>query len=597
MIVVRDTSGRITGRTDPCVKCGYGGLAWSPDGAKLAFVGADSGTATLYVMAGNRTRAIASVRGLAAGPRWSPDGATIAFLATENATKETGAPQPGVRQVGVIGEKEDSKRIAVVPATGGAYHLVSPQGTFVYEYDWTPDGRGFVGTAAEGNGDNQWWVASLRAFPLSGPMRTIAAPKVQMNFPRVAPDGRTVAFIGGLMSDFGSVGGDVWTVPLAGGAPTNATPGAKMTFTSLAWRGPRLIVGVTQGGSTGSAVLDPATRAVTGLAVAAETSESGDGVVFPDAAGTRAAYVAQSWTVPPHISFGPLGGGKAITGDNGQLELSRQVHAYDVHWHSGGFDVQGWLLRPIRLVQSGDVTVETPTEMPPPRSQPMITIVHGGPSAAATPYFPWGDLVGQLAEHGYWTFQANPRGSYGQGEAFTRANVKDFGGGDLADILAGIDAVEKQYPIDDGRLGLYGHSYGGFMTMWTVPHSGRFKAAVAGAGIADWVAYYGQNGIDQWMVPFFGATAYDDPKIYDRLSPIRTIRNAHTPTLIYVGERDVECPPAQSLEYWHGLRAMGVPTELVIYADEGHGIRKPADITDLHDRMLGWFDRYLGHGS
>ena len=135
------------------------------------------------------------------------------------------------------------------------------------------------------------------------------------------------------------------------------------------------------------------------------------------------------------------------------------------------------------------------------------------------------------------------------------------------------------------------------MAMWTVPHSNRFKAAVAGAGIADWVAYYGQNGIDQWMVPFFGASAYDDPKVYDRLSPIRYIRDAKTPTLIYVGERDVECPAAQSLEYWHGLKAVGVPTELVIYQDEGHGIRQPAHIGDLQQRMLGWFDRYLGKGS
>jgi dipeptidyl aminopeptidase/acylaminoacyl peptidase len=132
------------------------------------------------------------------------------------------------------------------------------------------------------------------------------------------------------------------------------------------------------------------------------------------------------------------------------------------------------------------------------------------------------------------------------------------------------------------------------MAMWTVTHSNRFKAATAGAGIADWVAYYGQNGIDQWMIPYFGASAYDDPKIYDKLSPIRYIKDARTPTFLYVGERDVECPPAQSLEYWHGLKAMGVPTELVIYQDEGHGIRDPAHIQDRETRMMGWFDKYLG---
>ena len=109
----------------------------------------------------------------------------------------------------------------------------------------------------------------------------------------------------------------------------------------------------------------------------------------------------------------------------------------------------------------------------------------------------------------------------------------------------------------------------------TVTHSQRFKAAVAGAGIANWSSYYGQNGIDQWMVPFFGATFYDDPEVYDRQSPIRSIKAARTPTFIYVGERDLETPAPQSMEFWRGLTAQGVPTSLVIYEDEGHGIRQP----------------------
>ena len=138
-----------------------------------------------------------------------------------------------------------------------------------------------------------------------------------------------------------------------------------------------------------------------------------------------------------------------------------------------------------------------------------------------------------------------------------------------------------------------GHSYGGFMTMWGVTHSQRFKAAVAGAGIANWISYYGQNGIDQWMIPFFGASAYDDPAIYRAASPIESIKAAKTPTLIYVGERDVECPPAQSTEFWHGLKAMGTPTSLVIYDGEGHSLRKPANQRDQRARTLAWFDRYL----
>ena len=140
--------------------------------------------------------------------------------------------------------------------------------------------------------------------------------------------------------------------------------------------------------------------------------------------------------------------------------------------------------------------------------------------------------------------QPNPRGSYGQGEAFTQANRKDFGYGDLRDILAGVDAVVAKYPVDPQRVGITGWSYGGFMTMFAVTQTQRFKAAVAGAGLSDWQSYYGENSIDQWMIPYFGASVYDDPAVYAKSSAINFIKQAQTPTLVVVGDRDGECPGA-----------------------------------------------------
>jgi dipeptidyl aminopeptidase/acylaminoacyl peptidase len=146
-------------------------------------------------------------------------------------------------------------------------------------------------------------------------------------------------------------------------------------------------------------------------------------------------------------------------------------------------------------------------------------------------------------------------------------------------------------------LAVGGFSYGGYMTMWTVTQTHRFKAAFAGAGIANWQSYYGQNGIDKWMLPFFGASVYDDPAVYARSSPISFIKNVTTPTFIFVGERDVECPMAQSLEFWHALDTLGVPTSLVVYEGEGHGIRLPAHTNDITKRILAWLDRYIGLAS
>jgi dipeptidyl aminopeptidase/acylaminoacyl peptidase len=223
----------------------------------------------------------------------------------------------------------------------------------------------------------------------------------------------------------------------------------------------------------------------------------------------------------------------------------------------------------------------------------MITEIHGGPAAASTPGFIGPGLDRTLLTHGYALFRPNPRGSFGQGEAFTAANVRDFGYGDLRDILAGIDAAERVAPIDDARLGVTGGSYGGFMTMWTVTQTGRFKAGVAGAGISDWLSYYGENGIDQWMIPYFGATVYADPAIYARSSPITFIRNVKTPVFAYVGAQDVECPAPQTQEFWHALHDLGVPTSYAIYPGEGHGLRDPAHMADEEARSLAWFDKYL----
>src|SRR6185437_1413094 len=108
--------------------------------------------------------------------------------------------------------------------------------------------------------------------------------------------------------------------------------------------------------------------------------------------------------------------------------------------------------------------------------------------------------------------------------------------------LAFIHAVPA---IDPNRLGITGWSYGGYMTMWAITQTHRFRAAVAGAGLSDWLSYYGENSIDQWMTPYFGDTIYNDRAVYARSGPINFIKNVQTPTLLVVGERDGECPAPQ----------------------------------------------------
>ena len=572
--------GRVLRTIDPCATCGYSDLAFAPNG-DLVFLARDpaaKGVMLDYASA-TATRTIATIPGIAQTPRVSPDGKRVALLVTLGAEKEAGATQPGVRMIGEIGEKNDEQRLAVfdIAAPAAAVTPLSPAGRYVYEYDWTPDGRGFVATTALGNGDNNWWVATLDAIDAAtGAVRPIAKPTTQIKQPRVSPDGRTVAYIGGLMSDYGSIGGDVFTVPIAGGTPTNITAGAKSTVTTLDWTAGGLRTVTLAGDATQFGTLAPGKPVAPGFAKPATTS-AGDGRAAFSADGRSVAAVVQDYEHAPAIYAGPIAGVRQVTHDNDAAPAN--TRARSISWKNEGYDVQGWLLAPMA---------------PPPGKAPMITMVHGGPSAASVPgYVSTNSMNAALLKAGYYVFLPNPRGSFGQGEAFTAANKRDFGGGDLRDILAGIDAVERVAPIDDNRLGLGGCSYGGFMAIWANTQTDRFKGIVAGAGLSNWVSYYGTNGIDQWLLPFFGKTMYDDIKAYEDVSAIYHLKTAKTPTFIYVGERDIEVPPTQSIEWWHALKDKGVPVSLVIYPDAGHCVTAPAQAADVRARAIAWFDRYV----
>jgi dipeptidyl aminopeptidase/acylaminoacyl peptidase len=293
--------------------------------------------------------------------------------------------------------------------------------------------------------------------------------------------------------------------------------------------------------------------------------------------GKVVALVRQSFADPPEVWAGGPASLRQVTHSNARA-VRMYGKAESLQWKSGEYDVQGWLIYPLDFDSS--------------RTYPMIALVHGGPSAASVPSF-GGRNLNALGSQGYFVFMPNPRGSFGRGEAFTAANVKDFGYGDWRDDLAGVDAGLRAAPIDPNRLGLMGWSYGGYMAMWGETQTTRFKAIVAGAGIVNWQSYYGQNKIDQWMIPFFGASVYQDPAVYAKSAPITFIEHSKTPVLILQGERDEEVPAPQAFEFWHAMETLGVPTRLVVYADEGHAPQKVADQVDILTQTLDWFDRYL----
>ncbi len=467
---------------------------------------------------------------------------------------------------------------------------ISPAALNIYEYDWSPDGNRFATLAAPGPADNNWWIAQLYVLNIgSGRMDVLYHPPVerQLALPRWSPDGKQIAFIGGLMSDEGFNGGDIFTIGVTmgtqGGEPRDITPGIKASPSSLMWQDSRKIVFTeTVDGGGAVSTLDAATGQIEMLWKGAEAlHQDGNYPNFSFARnGKTSAVIRSSWEQAPEVWAGPAGKWHQVTHAN-SAQRPQWGKAESVIWNNQGFRVQGWLLYPDHF-DAG-------------KRYPMVVEIHGGPANLTSASWPSSRFdMSVMASLGYFVFFPNPRGSYGEGEAFTRANVKDFGGGDLRDILAGLDAVLEKAPIDNSRIGVTGWSYGGFMTMWTVTQTNRFRAAVAGAGIADWLSYYGENSIDEWMIPYFGASVYNDPAVYAKSSPITYIKQVKTPTLVVVGERDGECPSPQSFEFWHALKALNIPTQLVVYAGEGHAFHDPKDRVDVLRRTLAWFDRYLG---
>ncbi|MDP9051255.1 MAG: S9 family peptidase [Acidobacteriota bacterium] len=603
---------------------------WSPDGKQLAFLSNCSSSdgnwqanpqdnIFVWTRADNGVKQVSHLHGMASSIQWSPDGKSIGFLYVEGATRRAGALDAMKPWSGVYGEDGvEVQRVAAVTVPDlkpydelqdqpkastaeqpmgnrgipliGLFNFLSPPNLHAYEYAWSPDSRHIMFTGAKPPGENNWWVAKLYedGYMGSDAPRMILDPDVvtgslhglQIAVPRFSPDGKQIAFIGGLMSDQGSIGGDVYLIPATGGEPRDITPNRPASPAYIAWLTDRYL-GVSEhvGGSSHLTALD----STTGKDVSAvnltlpETIIAGTDVMSISIAlhSRHIALIRQSFEHPPEVWAGPVGNLKQITHLNDAIKPS-WGKAESIDYTNDGFHIQGWLLYP--------------SNYDPTRKYPLIVSVHGGPSSAATPRWP-GVMYGPIpfSALGYFVFMPNPRGSYGQGEKFTQANVKDFGYGDLRDVLAGVDIIEKRFPIDKDREGITGWSYGGFMTMFTVTQTTRFKAAVSGAGIANWQSYYGENSIDQWMTPFFGSTVYDDPAVYAKSSPINFIKQVKTPTLVVVGDRDGECPPPQSFEFWHALREQGVKTELVIYPNEGHRFVDPAHQRDVLKRALDWF--------
>jgi len=265
-----------------------------------------------------------------------------------------------------------------------------------------------------------------------------------------------------------------------------------------------------------------------------------------------------------------------------------------------GCQIEGWdmgTIETIRWKSKDDTMIEgvlrKPIDFDPNRKYPLAFIVHGGPSAASKEYLMESASRRypgiQFANSDILVLMPNYRGSVGRGQAFQELNVDNLGVGDLWDVESAIDHLNAKGIIDPAKVVCMGWSQGGYISAMATTHSDKFKAISVGAGISDWYTYHISTDIPHFTTNYLSASPFRNREIYMKTSPMTKIHEAKTPTLIQHGGRDNRVPFSDATELYRGLQEMGVPVELFVYNEMGHGITKPREVKAVLEQNLTWF--------
>jgi dipeptidyl aminopeptidase/acylaminoacyl peptidase len=271
-----------------------------------------------------------------------------------------------------------------------------------------------------------------------------------------------------------------------------------------------------------------------------------------------------------------------ITNQNAWLADYALGSSEVVRWKSSkdGMEIDGIVTKPVDF----DATHKVPFLLNP----------HGGPTGASLLSFSPTEQI--MAANGYMVLQPNFRGSTGRGEKFEAANLNDWGNGDFKDDMSGVQAMVDKGWADPDRLGAFGWSYGGYMTMWIDTQTDRFKAISPGAGLPDLYSMYSETDIHRYLTVFFNAKApWDNYQEYWDHSPMKFVGNVKTPTMILHGQADTRVPIPQAEEFYRALYERRVPVEYVTYPRENHGFVEPRHIQDRWQRYLVFFGKYLNN--
>lgn len=567
--------------------------AFSPDGRWLAFTSArgDDAKSQVWVIpvgGGEAFEATRAEEGVAAF-RWSPDGSHIAYTMTDPKPEMQRKAEREKRAVIVVDEDFRYRHLHVARFVPDADSLPLPQrvtggALHVSAFDWSPDGRRLVVAHAPDPLVNTG-ESDLSIVPAdSGAVRPLVRRAGSDASPLWSPDGRWIAFgsEGGQLEPVGLQ--DVWVVAADGGEPRKLADTADRSANLVAWSADSRTIYVAE-----AVGLDRHLIALPldgGDAALVTTGAGAYGSPALDRATSTVAFTWEDVDVPEELYVSSLQPfeKRRLTRVNLDAPRPPMGRTVALRWQApDGTPVEGLLTYPVDYREG--------------RRYPLILNVHGGPAGVFSRGFT-GDpsiyMLQYFAQHGYAVLRPNPRGSTGYGRDFRYANVKDWGYGDLSDLMSGVDRVIAMGVAHEDSLALMGWSYGGYMTSYAVTQTDRFEAASMGAGLPNLISMVTTTDIPDYLVAHMGGKEFwEDPETYMRHSAIFQVEKIETPTQVIHGAEDLRVPFTQGQEFYVALKRKGVPTEMIVLPRTPHGPREPKLLMAVSPRILAWFERWV----
>ncbi len=536
------------------------------------------------------------------GFHWSKDGNSILFTANFPEAKTAKDRKEKYSEYDVIEKDYNQNQLWLVDVRAAAKNdlpvaarqITSDRTLNVNAFAWSPDSTRVAFSAthspllAYGVDEDIYLLDLAHGNTVS---KIVALPGPDTS-PMFSPDGKQLAFYTSLAQPFYYyANGHIAAVDLATvlskpattpGDVRDLTPKFDEDVQAVEWTPQGIYFGAAQKTAAHLFLLNPVTLKIDRITSPEELLLE-DVSLTPD--GKSLAYFAEDSShmaelfTSACVPFAP----RKLT------DMTAQVK----YWKLGTTEVISWKSKDGASIEG---ILHKPADYDPSRKYPLLVVIHGGPTGTSQPTLSpeeYAYPVQIFLSKGALVLEPNYRGSAGYGAEFRALNVRNLGVGDMWDVMSGVDSLIAKGIVDPNRMGSMGWSEGGYISAFLTTHTDRFKAISVGAGISDWMTYYANTDITPFTPQYLHATPWEDPEVYAKTSPITTIKQAKTPTLIQQGSNDKRVPVPNSFELYHGLMDQHVPVRMILYTGFGHGINKPKSLLALQHANLDWFSHYI----